>query len=656
MAELVYAKKRLEPFIKKYSIDVENDKVFAVIVSTLFPNQTDYQIWALKLYNEQMVELATLAEINAWAIKNPTKISTLSKHNIVSYKTNEDVKNLLQEMKSIDMVHFVENFINQFNTAQRCLLRIEVLDDLVPYEAHNSNTFLKFHKLAKSFSELPTHRKQKFISLMSAVESFREIMEHMANALEESYEWNREDMLSYAKHHCPDIEICYDKDNIVVLRIPSFESATKLCGAGRTSWCLTRKRDYFERYTKENSNGQQYFIFNFNVPERNDLAHVGFTVVPNSGISHSHATRNGNLMSGVTIGDKTWNIYDVLESFQIPSNVYIRLKNLKNYQWDKIDFLNKLDEKCAISEDIVSLPDGRLIIPVKKNRVFQFIFNHTLIDYYDKGFTTYAVIDFSKDVNDENSLLAVTFRKDIYGSETFNKAFNAYGKEITDPNWLAERNLNVALLKTDGLSLELLLHKLIDEQNTAVAIDLLRNNNDLNPNFVFYASMPITKAIMYLNKSLVDAIIQHPRFDVNRTECFGDPHTHYLLLTLACKQSYISSDEINPWLYTCISILDNPQYDVNCTNINEDTTLHCACENSLFLPVVEYLVRRNDVDVNMRNDMGLTPLDIALDCNNTDAVALLLTRQDLEISPETSALARSKRISLKQLQAQQRSV
>lgn len=649
MAELVYAKKRLEPIIKKFNIDVENDKVFKAII-TLFNGQTDYQMWALKAVFSHVAPLEAITQIKEWAEANPTEICHLSLQNIVSYKTKENFVTLNKEMASLDAMHVVKNFINKFNTEQRRIIKETVLDPIGnAYSALSNSQFKSFFKLAKGFETLPQHRQQKFISLMSAVTSFPSIIKHLNDALEESYEWNREDMLSYAQRNCPDTEVVYDNNNVVILRIPSFESSTKLCGSGRTAWCLTRDKSLFHRYTAENDHAQQFFLFDFNKRENHDLAHVGFSVNPKRGINYAHSTRNNNLMNRVPVDGREWNINEVLKSHNISKEVYIRLKKLVNYKWDKEDFLVKME---SMGVKVTELSDGRIIVPFESNSVKQFVLQHTLsADVNENNSRAFAVLDFSKTVNNEKSILILFFTKDKYESLSFSKLYDPYCVATTQPNVLGENNLTSDMfVKTNIVDPNILLHKLIDERNIEAAIKLLAENEKVDPNYVFYASMPAIKAITNGDNKLFDALINHPKFDITLTEGFGEPYSHFLILTMETKLGDRTAN-LQSWIDMCMSILENPKYDINCLNINDDTTLHCACEQPEFIQIVKYLVNRADVDVNKVNDWGFRPIDVALDLEkvNIEAVKSLLIREDLIITDETNALAKSKGIDLDKL-------
>lgn len=483
MAELIYAKKRLAPMIQKYGIDVENDKVFQSIIA-LFNGQTDYQMWAIKVVYGRTTTLDDLNDIKAWADANPTEIAHLSMHNLVSYKTSADIALLHNEMQNLDAVRLVKATINRFNTAQRHALTNTILARVqeTPNHALKDSLFKKFYTVAKSFDILPAHRQQKFMSLMSAVTDVNSIMNHMENAIQETYDWNREDMLSYAQRCCPDVDVVYDKDNVVIARIPSFESSQKLCGNGRTSWCLTRDRGYFTRYTKENENAQQFFLFDFNRKENHDLAHVGFSVNPARGINYAHSTRNNNLMGSVTVDGNSWDIHKVLKHHNIEKSVYVRLKKLTAYKWDKVSFTQML---ATHHIPVTELEDGRLIVTITDDSLYKRIMGHTLCPNLNTRENKYfALFDFSKDVDNDKSILLFAFGKDRYETLSFKNMYDAYGSAESNPNVLGKNHVTSDMFVKQGdINPNILLHKLIDEENIKAAIKLLEENKDIDPEY-----------------------------------------------------------------------------------------------------------------------------------------------------------------------------
>ena len=653
MAEITYAKKRLEPIIKKYSIDVENDKVFKSII-TLFNGQTDYQIWALKLVFGHFATLDNVIHFKEWADANPNEIQHLSLHNLISYKNKANIAALNKEIAAIDNLRVVKDVVSRFNTAQRRVLHEVYIEPFSaePWKCNGNSAFRSFAELAKQFLMLPAHRQQKFISLMSAVSSASNIISHLKNAIEETYEWNREDMLLYAQRCCPDVEVCYDNNNVVVLRIPSFASSAKLCGSGRTSWCLTCDESYFNRYTYNNDNAQQFFLFDFNKRENHELAHVGFSVSPLKGINFAHSTRNNSLMGEVSVDGEGWNIQKVLKHHNIDKSVYVRLKQLVNYKWDKTDFL-QFAERNSIK--VLPIEDGRVIVFLDDRTQAESVLAHTLCPTrtpFEQNMKMFAVMDFSLEKDNENAVLAILFSKDRYDTLSFHSLFNAYGERNDKKNALAEHKMKSDMfVSTEGINPNVLLHKLIDECNYEAAIKLLKENKSVDPNHVFCASLPAVKAITSGNVELFNALAAHPKFDFRATEGFGNPYVNFLILYIEGVMAD-GDKNIAPWVSMIRTLINNPQYDCMQKDINEDTALHAACEDKAFISIVRDLLAHTEIDVNARNCWDNTPLAVALDAvdgPNMEAVKLLLLDSRTVIDKESVKIAKQKKIDLEAL-------
>ena len=241
MSEVVYSKKQIAPLIKKYGINPETNTLFQNIIK-LFADTPNYQVWAVKVIFSKALPFEQLAFIKHWSDENKTLIKSLTKQNIVSYSSPSDLGNLLYEIEGLNMVSLVKNNINRFNTEQRHMLEKAIKPNTINgITAHKNRTFQSWYKIFVKFDKLPETRKKKFISLCSAYRDLDAMKEGLAKSTEESYQWNKEDMLAFMQNNAPDCKIVFNKDNIVILEIPSFNDSRKLCGGGRTDWCITRE-------------------------------------------------------------------------------------------------------------------------------------------------------------------------------------------------------------------------------------------------------------------------------------------------------------------------------------------------------------------------------------------------------------------------------
>ena len=71
-----------------------------------------------------------------------------------------------------------------------------------------------------------------------------------------------------------------------------------------------------------------------------------------------------------------------------------------------------------------------------------------------------------------------------------------------------------------------------------------------------------------------------------------------------------------------VKVLINANASMDLLDNNKDTPLHVATQKGQ-LKVIQYLITKTNSSLKIRNDEGLTPLDIALTTNNKLVIQLL---------------------------------
>lgn len=79
------------------------------------------------------------------------------------------------------------------------------------------------------------------------------------------------------------VKIELSENNILVVKIKDFEQSKAL---GSPSWCISRQKQYFNSYTKDDAN--QYFIFDFNKDAKDNSSMIGLTLTNDGAIHASH--------------------------------------------------------------------------------------------------------------------------------------------------------------------------------------------------------------------------------------------------------------------------------------------------------------------------------------------------------------------------------
>ena len=281
---MTYNKKQMQPLIEKFQINPETNKLFAKIIE-MYDNQPNYQIWAVKGVFSKTFDFETLAKIHDWSIINQTMIKSLEKKNIVSYSTKAAITQLLHEMTALDNVAIIKDIISHFNTDQRKMLTEAILPrELNGLEAYQDNNVKTWGSIFAKFNRLPSSRKNNFYTKASGIRNTTELQGLIKDALEATYTWNKDDLLAYIENNTKDVEIVFNQGPYVIIRVPNFEMSKKLCGGGRTQWCLTMEKDHWNSYVGRSADRDQYFLFDFNRRETDPFAHIGFTIQKGYGI------------------------------------------------------------------------------------------------------------------------------------------------------------------------------------------------------------------------------------------------------------------------------------------------------------------------------------------------------------------------------------
>lgn len=648
MSEVIYSKKQINPLVEKYKINVEKNMIFQSLI-TMFKEQTNYQIWAIKAVFESGANLDEIQRIKSWAENNQTEIKNLIKGNIILYKTPNDFNQLVNEMRGLDMLKFVKDSINKFNTNQRAMLKKAILTNITSgLDALTSTNFIRWYEIFRKMATLVRHRQEKLISTSSAInDDINFLKSHIESALAESYEWNKEDMLGFMARNASDCSVVHNEGDVVLIQVPSFKSSKTMCGNGRTGWCLTREDRYFNQYVKDVKNAKQYFFFDFSKPENHELAHIGFTVRTEQGITNAHSTKNSNLCGdGINVNGKRVNIHTALADAKVPTSVYIRLNDLKNYQWDVEAFLKFVENNKR--ELAVSVAKGnRFIIRPLTNTCFEKLINHSLIDYRNYSICndtkTYVLLDFNLPKDKEESMLVMHYVKDQYKIDTLHTMKNAYNTDMRKSNYLEKIGITTDMfLHREAIDPSILLHKLIDENSEKEAIDLIRKDDEnLDINYKFNNMVPIFKVINNKMFNLFKVIVNSKKFDSSTCDVFGESLLQSLIYNYSEEEQ--GSESVKMMIDT---ILESENFDFNNVNINLDTAINVACEEESRLWIVEKLIANPNVNINVVNDFNCAALGNAIRNNNLKAVELLGKRPDLVIREEDKELAKRHGIKL----------
>lgn len=641
-----YSKKQLQPLIDKFQINPETNKLFIGIIE-MFDNQPNYQVWAVKMIFNKIITIDELKMIHDWADANKTMIKLLEKKNIVSYTSKSDFAQLKNEMEGIKWINIVKNTISHFNTDQRKILNAYLFkNDVAAKTVVYDYTFMETAQNFEKFNRLSDFRKQNFFTKCSGIRNAETILSLVKDAIKETYKWDKEDMLVFLDNNCKNCDIVFNQGPYVVVYVPDFESSKKLCGGGRTEWCLTMQEHHFRDYVP--SGAKQYFLFDFTRKETDPFAHIGFTIQKGRGIIYAQTCDNKPMINDFDNGQEVLNIYSAIKKIGAQMGDFISLKSNGNFQWDLKSIVSFVKNKPNLFS-IAYNKDKRIIVNVMSSLGFEMLVGHTMIDsddfwFGDDNSKVYVMFDLNLGSNNDSSIVAMCYSKDIYGSFSSSKVVNIFGKDIKLENHLHNLGIkNEDFLGRENIALEVKLHKLINEGYEDDAIKLVQENSDkIDVNFEFNGMTPIFPIIYRKMFNLYEVIISHPKFDYAVNDGYGETVLESILY-LYGGDEINANDEEAECLKKLIEItLGCKNFDFNVKDINDDTALSIACEFPKLSWVVESLVMNPNVDVNTINAFDLSPIETAMENNNSEAVKALLKRQDISIRQRTKSIAKQR--------------
>lgn len=648
---MTYNKKQMQPLIDKYAINPETNKLF-INVCEMFDNQPNYQIWAVKMIFSKTITIEELEEIHNWVTKNQTMVKLLDKQNIVSYSTKTLISQLFKEMKGLDRLAIIKDTINNFNTEQRKMLNDSLLPkDFTPLEAYNCSSIKKWAEFFTKFNRLPADRKKKCYSNCSRWKTINDLQTAILASLEESYTWNKEDFMAFLHNNAEDCEVVYDNDNFVIVHVGSFKSSKLLCGNNRTSWCITQQDSYWRQYVADHTNRDQYFLFDFSRKESDAFAHIGFTMENGRGFYCAQTCNNQDMKNGYSQGSERLTISQVLDKAGCKMSVFLRLNPLTNYKWDYesiVRFIKAHPNEFAIAFE----KDGRLIVNVLASPGTRDLFGHTLISngnyVVDTNNKVYVLIDTNLKYNDDKALIAMHYQKDQYGTLSLKRMSDPYNTDITKNGYLSTIGITSDnYINREAIDPQVLLHKLIDENDEIGAIKLLeKEGKKFNVNYEFNQRVPIISAVNNKMYTLFEKLVSHPMFDSNIEDGFGETLLESLIYLYGSDEISASKEEETSLKRMIIAILKSDSYNFNAKDLNNDTAINIACEYPKMLWIVKALASKNNVDINVVNDFECAALGDCIRNKNLEALKVIGQRPDVKVREEDKKLAKTYGINL----------
>jgi len=410
-------KKLLAPVLNKY-----NGSGNMAIITYLYcicDGSAQHFKWAVTNSFKNGVSIFLLEKILNWYNKSPRLFTNLIKGSITSYNGFDEILSLSNEYRNNRTEKRLKNVINTFNTAQKRLLKDADL-------TNNDKAIIN------KFATLSLSKRLNFIQKMSTITSVDEILNHMMILTNGRFDWNRDSLMRYIAE-APNIncDVVYDKNNVVLVSVKSFDTVKFLARA--TNWCICKNKQYWNNYMVRDGQTVQYVLFDFNKKEDDDLSIIGFTVNPKKGITHSHSFSNKDLkdraIKPTTLS--SWvlssnNINSILESLGIDEDVYMTSKK-EDITWNKDYYFNILNRR--FSEDYYTIldVDNKFVFDTNSIEVIFSLFSftqneicshyiHSVQDIMDGRYIVF--MDFNKPIKDPYKVVISCIVRNGYEDKT----------------------------------------------------------------------------------------------------------------------------------------------------------------------------------------------------------------------------------------------
>lgn len=388
---------------RKYGID--KDAYQIKLLYSFSNGSKNFVQWSVNAWLSSQVSILTLKSILQWNDNYSQLVKKLSKGTITAYTSQDDVWELLSEIRALTKEKRVNDAINSFNTEQKKLLR----------QADKTETDI--NALA-AFANLSETKRINFIRKVSTIGDYNELMKQMRFVTSTHFEWDKQSFMDYLNNvDNLQYSLIYEKDDIVLVEVKDFDTVKRL--AKMTNWCISKNKTYWNQYTEgRHKNSTQYMVFNFSKKEDDNFSIVGFTVRRNKGITHAHDYVNNNLMSKRTrqvhsqlasyldrIKDNI-NIFSLLDSYNIDISLFVKFDK-PSYPWNPTDTLKYL--YTYIPQDEVTIlqnSENKLAISVTDSNIADF-FGDTYKENISEEFYAWQHLlffDFDKKPYDPNKL------------------------------------------------------------------------------------------------------------------------------------------------------------------------------------------------------------------------------------------------------------
>lgn len=202
--------------------------------------------------------------------------------------------------------------------------------------------------------------EKRYFGPLNRYQNIREFIKAAQNYLKSSDDDNI--MAFYEKiNKCNDkfgalgCDVVFDENGILVIEVKSFPANQFL--NGHTRHCIKDSMAQWKNYVSDQYN-KQYYIYNFNIPQYDNMSTIGITIEPKQKIRAAHAVNDLSISDSIEDILKDWN-----KKYDIKENIFSFLKpmsdeEIKNKEKAKLAEREIVKKGISIAKIIEYVKEG----------------------------------------------------------------------------------------------------------------------------------------------------------------------------------------------------------------------------------------------------------------------------------------------------------
>ena len=214
-----------------------------------------------------------------------------------------------------------------------------------------------------------------------------------------------------------------------------------------------------------------------------------------------------------------------------------------------------------------------------------------------------------------------------------------------------DSNVLLKQLEHEEETAEIKLLKYITSGKEDEAVTLLNENKSININYEFINYTPIFLIVNSYMCDLFEEVINYPNFDLSIKDDFSETLLESLIYIYGSNMMKKPNRKGEKAAIGKMikSFLKTNGEHFNLKDINSDTAINISCEIPSALWITEALLEKEEVNINIVNDVDCAALGNAIRTHNIEAIKLLSKRKDLIVREEDVQLAKKYDVNLEEL-------